>query len=610
LISIENLSKSYLNKQLFDKISFKVNPKEKLGLVGRNGHGKTTLIKIIVGEESPDEGTINIPKNYSIGYVKQHLKFKEKTILSEAVLSLKKEDKDQIWKVEKILFGLGFSKEDLQKSPLIFSGGFQVRLNLAKVLISEPDLLLLDEPTNYLDISSIRWMENFLKNWKKELILITHDRFFMDKVVTHILGIHRQKIIKIKGNTNKLYAQIEKEEEIYEKTRINEEQRRKEMELFISRFRAKARLANMVQSRIKTLEKMEKKSQLEKIKNLNFSFNYKPYSGKILLNASNIYFGYTEERLLIKDFNITIGNNEKICIIGKNGKGKTTLLRLLSGDLPPQRGSININKEVSIGIYEQTNIDSLNENLTVLEETVNYSEDLDTLTARNACAAMMFDGDDALKKISVLSGGEKSRVMLSKIIAKPCNLLFLDEPTNHLDMQSCDALLEAIKNFKGSVVMVTHNEMFLKTIAEKLIIFQNNKIELFEGGYDYFLEKIGWDEENDRQDSKRLSVHSKKLNRKKRAEIIKEKSKIINPLKEKINCIENEIEKCENEIKKLNAELIQLSEQGDYKKSLEINKQLEELNKKIEILFEDLEKYTTTYEEKEKYFESLINAEN
>ncbi|MBA4369753.1 MAG: ABC transporter ATP-binding protein, partial [Desulfobacterium sp.] len=243
MISVENLSKSFGGNLLFERISFKINSRERIGLVGRNGHGKTTLLRILIGDERPDDGQISLPKHYRIGYVRQNINFQKETVLEECMTGLVESEKDHDWKAEKILAGLGFSETDMQKHPDFFSGGYQVRLNLAKVLVSEPDLLLLDEPTNYLDITSIRWIKKFLCNWPHELLLITHDRGFMDKVVTHTIGIHRKKIRKMKGNTEKFYSQLAQEEEIYEKTRLNDEKRQKEMELFISRFRAKARLA-------------------------------------------------------------------------------------------------------------------------------------------------------------------------------------------------------------------------------------------------------------------------------------------------------------------------------------------------------------------------------
>ncbi len=232
MIIFENISKSYSGQGLFDRVGFKINRKERVGLIGNNGHGKTTLFRFIIKKEIPDAGKIIIPRNYRIGHVKQEVKITEKTVLLEAALGLQEKDPKYFWKAEKILFGLGFRSQDMQTDPANLSGGFQVRLNLAKVLVSEPDMLLLDEPNNYLDITSIRWLSRFLSAWPGELILITHDRSFMDKVVTHTMGIHRKKISKLSGNTEKFYLQTAKEEEIFEKTRINEARKKKEIELF------------------------------------------------------------------------------------------------------------------------------------------------------------------------------------------------------------------------------------------------------------------------------------------------------------------------------------------------------------------------------------------
>ena len=290
MVRINSISKSFGAKNLFSQISFNINSGERVGLVGKNGHGKTTLMRILCGLDSPDEGSIDFPREYRYGYVKQHLAFSKPTLIEEASADIAPDA--ELWKVEKILFGLGFVKEDLSKNPEYFSGGFQVRINLAKVLISEPDLLLLDEPTNYLDIASIRWLAFFLREWKGEILLITHDRSFMDSVVTHTAAIHRQSLRKIDGNTEKLYEQIAKEEEIYEKTRVNDEKKRRDAELFIRRFRAKARLAGMVQSRIKMLDKMEKKDKLASIENLDFTFSPFPFQGKLLMTAEELSFGY------------------------------------------------------------------------------------------------------------------------------------------------------------------------------------------------------------------------------------------------------------------------------------------------------------------------------
>jgi len=599
---------------LFDDTAFKINPRERVGLVGRNGHGKTTLFRIITSEESPDAGTITVPKHYRIGYVTQKLDFAENTVLKEGMRGLSEKDQDHYWKVEKILAGLGFSDEEMHQNPYEFSGGYQVRLNLAKVLVSEPDLLLLDEPTNYLDITSIRWIERFLINWHHELMIITHDRSFMDKVVTHIIGIHRKKVRKIKGNTKKFYSQAAQDEEIYEKTRINDEQRKKDMELFISRFRAKARLANMVQSRIKTLEKMEKRDKLETIKTLDFSFQSSPFRGKFVLQANNISFSYNPEITLINDFNLRVGTRDRIFVVGNNGKGKTTLLRLLSETLKSQTGKIISAPGIKKGFFEQTNISSLDDTRTVEDEVLYSHSSVDRQKARNICGAMMFEGDNALKKIGVLSGGEKSRVMLGKLLLTPVNLLLLDEPTNHLDMESCDALLAAIDSFDGAVIMVSHNEIFLHALAERLIVFQDDFPYIFEGSYQRFLEKVGWQDKETALNSFQKSSSKKefpvKLNKKKmrrkRSNIIAERSKILKPLEQKTARVENDIEALEKKLNQLNKALLKALEMKNGTEIVELSQSIHTCQASIDVLFNELEKLTATFEAKHAIFEKKI----
>ncbi len=600
MINIESLSKSYGGNFLFKDVGFQLNRRERVGLVGRNGHGKTTLFRMLTNQDQPDSGSIIVPKNYRIGYVAQKILFSKNSVLEEAVLGLPDQSADQHWKVEKILVGLGFSNDDFNKNPREFSGGLQVRLSLAKVMVSEPDMLLLDEPTNYLDITSIRWIGNYLLNWPGELFLITHDRMFMDKVVTHIVGIHRKKARKIKGNTIQYYKQIKQDEEIYEKTRLNEDRKKKEMELFITKFRAKARLANMVQSRVKTLEKQENKEKLSSIKSLNFSFNYLPCNRKSLLETSNISFSYQNKDQIIKNFNITMGRNDKICIIGKNGKGKTTLIKLLAESLVPCKGEIKYLPGVEKGFFEQTNIESLDKNKTVLEEILYTHEDIDLQKARNICGSMMFGGDMALKKISVLSGGEKSRVMLGKIIVKPVNILFLDEPTNHLDMESCDALLSALINFNGSIVMVTHNEMFLKKLATRLIVFQNDEVSVFEGSYRRFLEKIGWEDENElkpvdsNNDTEKIN---KKELRRQRSKIISQKSLELQPFKIEIEKAEVQIGVLEDEINLLSNKMQNASMKQDGALISKISQEIHSCQERIDICFDKLEDQTEKHDE-------------
>ncbi len=615
MIGVENLSKSFGGQVLFEGISFQVNPRERVGLVGRNGHGKTTLLRIILGDIPPDAGTVTIPKNYRIAHVQQNLDFTAASVLAEGAIGLPDQAEDQIWKVEKILAGLGFETADLHRHPSEFSGGYQVRLNLAKVLVSEPDLLLLDEPTNYLDITSIRWIERFLLKWPGEVMLITHDRSFMDRIVTHVLGIHRKKVRKIEGDTGKYYDQIAQDEEIHEKTRRRDERRRREVEQFISRFRAKARLANLVQSRIKTLSKTEKREKLEKIKRLEFSFRSVPFPGKQMMRAENLFFGYQLQTPIVRDFGISILHRDRICVVGKNGKGKTTLLRLLAGALTPQSGNVRTSPNVGVGFFEQTNVNTLVDSRTVEDEIAAADPGLDRRQARNICGAMMFSGDDALKKISVLSGGEKSRVMLGRLLATPTNLLLLDEPTNHLDMESCDALLAAIDNFDGAVIMVTHNEMFLHAIAGRLIVFQADRLDVFEGSYQRFLETTGWLTEGrfgqpaaETGQSPEVPVRwSKKQIRRKRSELLAERTRSLKPLEDEMAQIEDQIDALERRLQDHHSEMQAASRKGNGDKIAEISVAIHTCQAQIDRLFQQLESAGDKYERRKAIFDDKLN---
>ena len=616
MLQIEHLSKSYGGRLLFDKIGFKLNSGERVGIVGLNGHGKTTLMRMIIGDESADEGSITFPKNYRIGYVRQSLEFDADTVLDEGAAALPEQERDQLWKVEKILSGLGFGASDLARPPGELSGGFQVRLNLAKALVAEPDLLLLDEPTNFLDITSIRWIERFLSRWPRELMLITHDRSFMDEVVTHIAGIHRQGIRKIQGDTTKYYQQIAQDEEIYEKTRLNDERRRKEIELFITRFRAKARLANLVQSRIKTLEKLEKKDRLASIKTLEFEFRSCPFPGKQVMQIRRLSFAYPGRPALIRNFSLTVAAGDRICVVGPNGRGKSTLMRLLAGGLSADGGKITCHPQARLGFFEQSNVSELVDTRTVEEEILAAAGDGNRQLARNICGAMLFSGDDALKRIGVLSGGEKSRVMLGKVLATPKNLLFLDEPTNHLDMESCDALLAAIDAFEGAVVMVTHNEMFLHAIAERLVVFQGEQIEVFEGGYGRFLDQGGWlseslpDSEAGGADSSENvnAKTSKKALRRRRSAIVSEKSRQLAPLKKQMDQLEKLIVDQEETLESLNQQMQAASQGGNGRKIAEISRKIHTCQGTIEDFFSDLEAASAEHDRLHDYYESQLAA--
>lgn len=579
MLQVSGLTKGYGPRTLFENVSFSLVQGERLGLVGRNGCGKSTLFKLILGDESPDEGTITMPKGYRIGHLAQHLNFTKSTIVEETCLGLRPDERDQTYRAEIILSGLGFSEDDYLKPPSAFSGGFQIRLNLAKLLLSEPDLLLLDEPTNYLDILSMRWLSGFLTTWSGEMIIITHDRTFMDDVTTHTMYIHRGTIRKIRGDTTKLYNQVATDEEIYEKTRINEDKKRKELEEFINRFRAQASKATLVQSKVKALERMGQKEALMDQASLDFQFCTAPHPGKVSMEVRGISFNYPDGPGLIDDLSMTIGKQDRIGIIGKNGKGKSTLLKLLASEMKPVKGSVTPGPNAKIGYFGQTNISRLNPNLTIEEEVNSANPLLHRTKIRAICGTMMFTGDDAEKKIGVLSGGEKSRVLLAKLLAQPSNVLLLDEPTNHLDMESIEALVKSLKEYEGTVIIVTHSELILRSLVNRLIIFQGSAPRLFDHEYDYFLQKEGWEEEGGAP-----TTHTKK------EEKPAEESAAQKEISKKMRVVEEKISTLEKDLKKNEDLLAKAYEKQDSKESEKLGRKLEEIKSGIEREFEALEK--------------------
>ena len=598
MIQLTNISKNFTTQELFKNLNLKLNAGNRLGLVGRNGSGKSTLFKIITGEEHPDSGDVIIPKNYKIGTLKQHLTFTEKTLRQEAALALDEEMQYDTYRVEKILFGLGFSAEDLQKDPLSFSGGYQIRINLAKLLVTEPNLLLLDEPTNYLDIVSLRWLKSFLRSFEGEIILITHDRDFMDGVCSHIAGIVRKNIKVIPGDTKKFYTQLKSDDELHQKQKIAQDKKVKELEEFIAKNKARASTAALAQSKVKQLEKMDILEDIAQDASLNFNFNYANTPAKVLLDVKDVSFGYTPEQKLFENISFTLAKGETLGIIGKNGKGKSTLLNLLAGLLQPNSGEISFNANTQFAHFGQTNIAHLSPNNSVMDEIYNANPKLSEATVRGICGAMMFSGDMADKKISLLSGGEKSRVMLGQIIAREVNLLFLDEPTNHLDMESIEALTQAIQNFSGSTIIVTHSEALLRRVCDRLIIFAKNGAKYFDGSYDAFLEKIGWDEdEEEKKTIKTAPKSTTKENKKLRAELVRERNKLTSPLKKKVDKLEAEIMELEKHLSIKHEELIEASNSGESATLIELSKSVSEMENQVEELFESLEKEQSALDE-------------
>jgi len=595
MIQLSNLSKSFGDQELFSNLDFTLGAGNKVGLVGRNGSGKSTLFKIILGEETPDDGDVFTPKGYRIGALKQYLSFSEPTLREEGALALSGEDMYNYYKVEKILFGLGFSEADLDKDPLSFSGGYQIRINLAKLLVTEPNLLQLDKPTNYLDILSLRWLKSFLKSFRGEVILITHDRDFMDGITTHTMGLVRRNLFIIPGDTHKFYEQVKSNEELYEKEKASQDKKRKELEDFIARNGARASTAAQAQSKVKLLEKMGQMDDLGYDPTLKFDFNYKETPAKVLLEVNDLSFGYTPEKVLFEKISFVLKTGECLAIIGKNGSGKSTLLNTIAGENTPLTGEAAFHSSTTFGHFGQTNISRLDPASIIMDEIYSANPKLSASSVRAICGAMMFSGDRAEKKISLLSGGEKSRVMLGQILARQTNLLFLDEPTHHLDIDSIEALTVAIKNFPGSVIIVTHSEEMLRRVADRLIVFTKEGAEYFDGGYDLFLEKMGWEDEEDAggKGKKNNAKPGAKLNKwdkkKLRTAIIKERSAATSALKKQVEELEAAIVKAEASLEKNQKALLEVTNKGDTSAITDLSKKVGQDKISIDDLFEKLE---------------------
>ncbi|MBF8262865.1 MAG: yheS [Parachlamydiales bacterium] len=569
-IQVEGLSLAFGDQVIFDSVTFSLQKGERCGLIGRNGSGKSTLFRVIAKQEEPDAGTVTFARGYRIGVLEQQIRFSQPTVLQEAALGLREDEKECLYKVEMILFGLGMTEEMLSAPPESLSGGYQLRIQLAKVLVSEPDCLLLDEPTNYLDIISIRFLTQLLQQWEGEMILISHDLEFLDEATTHMMGIHRQHIYKIKGKSADLFEIIAREEEVYEQTRQNIEKKRAHVQAYVERFGAKASKATQAQSKLKMIGRLPALEKLKDMYNLAFSFHEVPFHGKKMLEALHLRFSY-DASPLIDDFSLMIEKKDRIAIIGKNGYGKSTILKLLTQELSPSQGNLAVSQATRIGYFGQTSIDRLHPNLKIEEEIASANHDLNMTQIRGICGLMMFSSDRAKKPISVLSGGERSRVLLGKIVAQPCNLLLLDEPTHHLDIESIEALIDAIEEFHGSVVIVTHSEWVLRRIPiNKIVVCHKQKQELFLGNYDEFLSQIGWEEE-------------KPEPKKKAPPPVKPQSN-----KAEIKKCEDRIVVLENSIEKHNAELAAESQTAQGEEFKRLAFQIAREQKEIDALYERL----------------------
>jgi ATP-binding cassette subfamily F protein 3 len=601
MLQVRDLCLGIGDRQILNGIDWVINRGKRIALIGPNGVGKTTLLRILVGETQADAGHIQKPKNYQIGYLPQEeLVITDGTVIDEAkkgrddILNLEEKirtvqnqlnqspdnqesllrklgnlqhqfDAEGGWRLEgeakKILSGLGFSADRYDQPMSQLSGGWKMRVYLARLLLRKPDLLLLDEPTNHLDLPSLEWLEQYLLTFPNSMVMVSHDRFFIDRLAHEIVELENGKLTLYAGN----YHFYEKEKAVL---RAQQEDRREQQlkekrrqEVFINRFRAKNTKATQVQSRIKQLEKMEIIDVLPASVRLDFNIPLETTSFKHVLHMEDVVFGYGRVPVL-KGCSLDVFRGEKIALVGVNGAGKTTLTRLITGQLVPDEGSLVLGERTRIGYYAQHQIEDLDLEATIYDEVSAGVSEKNISRIRDVLGIFQIRGDDVFKKIKVLSGGEKARVSLTKILLSPVNFLIMDEPTNHLDSMSKEALEKALSKYQGTVLLISHDRYFLDKITHKVILLKDGGIDMYHGNYSYYLEKREDGSENGMssdsgETAKKLGDAKKdrKEQRRIEARIRQELSQERNRLKTLVEELEGQIEKIEIEKKEIHKQM-------------------------------------------------------
>lgn len=589
MISITNLSYFIGGRPLYENANMFIKPKDKIGLIGLNGRGKSTLLKLIYGEYKPDGGSISKSNDCTIGFLNQDLlsyqtedsiltvamgAFKEvvdierqletiikklETEYSEDLvekLSKLQEKYDHLdgytiqSKAEEVLEGIGFGTADLHRPLKQFSGGWRMRVMLAKLLLEKPSLLMLDEPTNHLDLPSIEWVENYLRNYDGAVIIVSHDRVFLDNVVTKTVDVTQQQLVTYEGNYSFYLEEKELRQEIQQNAFENQQQKIKQTERFIERFKAKATKARQVQSRVKALERMDMIEEVvDDTAAINFKFRFKQQPGRYIINLNHVSKAYGDLQIL-KDTSISIERGDKVALVGANGKGKSTLLRIIAGEEPIE-GERIMGYNVIRAFFAQHQLESLHVENEILEELVQAGSGKTDQELRGVLGCFLFSDDDVYKKIKVLSGGEKSRVALAKTLISEANFLLLDEPTNHLDFISENILIQALQQYQGSFVVVSHNRHFVSQIANKIWYIEDKQIKEYPGTFD---EYEYWKKKNELAG---IKAEPPKPKAEKKAEPVKETNK----------ASENKKKTLEREMKKVEEQMDALQQK---KASLEV----------------------------------------
>ncbi len=622
MISINNLTFEIGARALYDEANCHIKPGDKIGLIGANGTGKTTLLKLIVGDLNPTSGTISMAKDLKIGYLNQDLLSyqSDKSILHVAMEAFERQNQlhseiesllqklesdysDDLlhrlsdkqnefealdgynieYRSHEILAGLGFSEEEQKRQLSKFSGGWRMRVMLARILLQAPDILLLDEPTNHLDLPSIKWLESYLQAFEGAILVVSHDRYFLDKVSKKTVESRKGKLNPYAGNYSFYLEEKSMREEIQGNQFKNQQSKIKQEEKLIERFRAKASKAKMVQSRIKALEKMDRVDDVDDNNpTVNFSFKFSKPSGRHVVTMKNISKSYPNVPI-VKNTEGLIEKGDKIALIGANGRGKSTLLRIIAGADSEFQGDLEYGHNVTKTFFAQHQLEALHLENEILQELQAFAPKHTETELRSILGSFLFTGDDAFKKIKVLSGGEKSRVALAKTLTADANFLLLDEPTNHLDIQSINILIQALKQYEGTFILVSHDRYLLDNVANKIWYIEDQKIKEYPGTYQEY---------EDWQNKRLIAISSqqeikreKDVKPKKEKKVIKEvdndKRNKLNKVEKLITQTESNIFELENEIAALEKKLSEPSIYQDEQKLKEVNSQYSKLKESL-----------------------------
>jgi ATP-binding cassette subfamily F protein 3 len=503
MLTIADVSKSYGTRELFSEVSLFIARTDRLGLVGPNGAGKSTLFGLILGEEKPDTGTIEWERGADFGYLPQEsAPAGDETILHIATSGKKLEPDEDDWDIDytleprarKILAGLGFKEGDAEKLAKTFSGGWVMRAHLARLLVAEPALLLLDEPTNHLDLEALLWFQDYLTRYPGGLVVISHDRAFLNALCTGMLELRSGRLHYYHGNYDNFLTEKEARKAQQAAAFKNQQREIAHLQKFVDRFGAKASMASRAKSKEKQIERLQEvavEEPIEELKRINFKFPQPPRSGLKVIELEHVQQAYGDH-VVYRDLNFTAERGQRIVLVGPNGAGKSTLLKILADHIPIQGGQRELGSNVVPGYFAQNRLDNLNPNASVFENVMELRTNENQLTEQQARAilgAFLFRKDDVHKKVSVLSGGEKSRLALARILVKPPNLLLMDEPTTHLDIQSIDSLIGALKAYEGTLIFISHDVHFIKALAETVLHVHSGRLTPYAGNYDYYLEK-------------------------------------------------------------------------------------------------------------------------